>query len=202
VPDQTLDKIRNDLDDRSRLYNTLRNDRGFHENIKRAYLLMDETIKSGNKFLMFGNGGSAAQAQHFAAELVCQFEKRRKAIPAIALTTDSSILTAQSNDFGFPSVFARQIEALAVRGDVAIGFTTSDVSDVSDDDHSWNIRNAFETAMTRGAKNIGFFSSKTKYLLGVVDVAIIAPSRNTALIQEVHQQAIHILCGLIEDGLS
>lgn len=201
MPNQILDKIRSGLGSRSYLHETLRNDHGFRENIERAYLLMDETIKSGNKFLVFGNGGSAAQAQHFAAELVCQFEKRRKAIPAIALTTDSSVLTAQSNDFGFPSVFARQIEALAVPGDVAIGFTTSDVSDVLGDYHSWNIRNAFEVAMAMGAKNIGFFSSKTKHLLGIVDIAIVAPSRNTALIQEVHQQVIHILCSLIEDGL-
>src|SRR3989338_4356530 len=187
---------------RSELYARLANDKNLADSFWKAEEVLWKTISGGGKILIFGNGGSAAEAQHFAAELVCQFEKRRKAIPAIALTTDSSILTAQSNDFGFPSVFARQIEALAVRGDVAIGFTTSDVSDVSDDDHSWNIRNAFETDMTRGAKNIAFFSSKTKYLLGVVDVAIIAPSRNTALIQEVHQQAIHILCGLIEDGLS
>ena len=173
----------------------------FHEQIIQAYLMLAHAVEAGRKILIFGNGGSAAQAQHFAAELVCQFEKRRKAIPAIALTTDSSILTAQSNDFGFPSLFARQIEALACQGDVAIGFTTSDVSDLENDYHSWNIRNAFEAAMVKGAKNIGFFSAKTKYLLDMVDVAIIVPNENTALIQEVHQQVIHILCHLLEDEL-
>ena len=123
-------------------FNIFRDD-GFQEQIIQAFLILIQAIRAGRKVLIFGNGGSAAQAQHFAAELVCQFEKRRKAMPAIALTTDSSILTAQSNDFGFPSVFARQIEALVCQGDVAVGFTTSDVSDHENDHHSWNVRNAF-----------------------------------------------------------
>ena len=150
---------------RSELYVKMSNDWNLARNFWIAGEILSEAIKRGGKILIFGNGGSAAEAQHFAAELVCMFEKRRKAIPAIALTTDSSILTAQSNDFGFPSVFARQIEALACQGDVAIGFTTSDVGDLENDHHSWNIRNAFEAAMVKGAKNIGFFSAKTKHLL-------------------------------------
>ncbi|HEY4475067.1 MAG TPA: SIS domain-containing protein [Candidatus Paceibacterota bacterium] len=194
-------KIKDQFELRRQLALRIFSDDSFHEQIIQAYLMLAHAVDVGRKILIFGNGGSAAQAQHFAAELVCQFEKRRKAIPAIALTTDSSILTAGSNDFGFPYVFARQIEALACRGDVAIGFTTSDVSDLENDYHSWNIRNAFEAAMVRGVKNIGFFSSKTKYLLSMVDVAIIVPNENTALIQEVHQQVIHILCGLVENDL-
>src|SRR3989338_11483353 len=186
---------------RSELYARLANDKNLADSFWKAEEVLWKTISGGGKILIFGNGGSAAEAQHFAAELVCQFEKRRKAIPAIALTTDSSILTAQSNDFGFPSVFARQIEALACQGDVAIGFTTSDVGDLENDHHSWNIRNAFEAAMVKGAKNIGFFSAKTKHLLEMVDVAIIVPNENTALIQEVHQQVVHILCHLLEDDL-
>ena len=138
-------------------------------------------------------------AGHFAAELVCQFRKKRKALPAIALTADSSILTAQSNDFGFETVFSRQIEAFAEEGDIAIGFTTSDASE--EDTHSKNILLAFETAKTLKLNRIGFFSQKTKNLLSCVDASIIVPSGDTALIQEVHQAVIHIVCELIEMNL-
>lgn len=159
-----------------------------------------EAISTGGKVLIFGNGGSAAQAQHFAAELVCQFEKKRRAIPAIALTTDSSILTAQSNDFGFDSVFSRQIEALCRPGDIVVGLTTSDVYH---NGHSRNIFNAFGEAKNKGAKTIGLFSTKTRNLLsvGLVDVAILVPSEITALIQEAHLAIIHMLCGEIEKSL-
>src|SRR3989338_9932995 len=121
---------------RSELYVKMSNDWNLARNFWIAGEILSEAIKRGGKILIFGNGGSAAQAQHFAAELVCMFEKRRRALPAIALTTDSSILTAQSNDFGFGSVFSRQIEALANRDDVVIGLTTSDFKD---DGHSLNI---------------------------------------------------------------
>ena len=164
----------------------------------RARNILLEAIGAGNKILIFGNGGSAAEAQHFAAELVCQFEKKRRAIPAIALTTDSSILTAQSNDFGFDSVFSRQIEALANKGDVVIGLTTSDIKD---DGHSQNILKAFNAAEKKGAKRIGLFSVKTKKLVNFVDVAILVPAENTALIQEAHLAIIHMLCGQIEKSL-
>lgn len=173
------------------------------ELIKSLWLVRDilvEAIFSNGKILIFGNGGSAAEAQHFTAELVCQFEKKRRAIPAIALTTDSSILTAQSNDSGFDSVFSRQIEALCRPGDVVIGLTTSDVYN---NGHSRNIFNAFGEAKNKGAKTIGLFSTKTKNLLsvGLVDVAILVPSETTALIQEVHLAIIHMLCSQIEKSL-
>lgn len=150
------------------------------------------------KILIFGNGGSAAEAQHFAAELVCQFEKKRRAVPAVALTTDSSILTAQGNDRGFEYIFSRQIEALANEGDVVIGLTTSDVFD---DGHSRNILNAFKAAKKRGAVTVGFFSAKTRALLNLTDIPIIIPCHNTALIQEAHLVIIHMLCGEIEKEL-
>src|SRR3989338_971993 len=183
---------------RSELYARLANDKNLADSFWKAEEVLWKTISGGGKILIFGNGGSAAEAQHFAAELVCQFEKRRKAIPAIALTTDSSILTAQSNDFGFDSVFSRQIDALCRSGDVVIGLTTSDVCQ---DGHSRNILAAFMMAKEKEARTMGFFSSKTKHLLDMVDVAIIVPNENTALIQEVHQQVVHILCHLIEDDL-
>ena len=183
---------------RIRLNERLVEDKELSKSFLRAYKILAETISNGGKILIFGNGGSAAEAQHFAAELVCQFEKKRRAIPAIALTTDSSILTAQSNDFGFDSVFSRQIEALCQPGDVVIGLTTSDVYQ---DGHSRNILAAFMVAKEKGAKRIGLFSVKTKNLVNFVDVAILVPSENTALIQEVHLAIIHMLCGQIEKSL-
>lgn len=168
------------------------------KSIQAAKGILLKAISAGNKILIFGNGGSAAEAQHFAAELICMFEKKRRALPAIALTTDTSVLTAQSNDFGFDSVFSRQIEALCRPGDVVIGLTTSDAYK---DGHSKNIFNAFEMAKAKKAKTIGLFSIKTKNLINLVNVAILVPSENTALIQEAHLSVIHMLCGQIEKSL-
>lgn len=183
---------------RAEVYAQLAKDRELAKSFWRARDILLEAISAGGKILIFGNGGSAAEAQHFAAELVCQFEKKRRAIPAIALTTDSSILTAQSNDVSFDSVFSRQIEALCRPGDAIIGLTTSDAYDNA---HSRNIFNAFGAAQKQGAKRIGLFSVKTKKLVNFVDVAILVPVENTALIQEVHLAIIHMLCGQIERGL-
>lgn len=170
----------------------------FNKSLWAATDILLEAMSLGRKILVFGNGGSAAEAQHFAAELVCQLEKKRRALPAIALTTDSSILTAQSNDFGFDSIFSRQIEALCQPGDVVIGLTTSDVYE---DGHSRNIFNAFKAAKTKGAKTIGLFSIKTKKLVNLVDVPVLVPAKNTAIIQEVHLAIIHMFCGEIEKTL-
>ena len=186
------------LQNRAELYTQLLKKREFAKSFWKARDVLLEAISAGRKILIFGNGGSAAEAQHFAAELVCQFEKKRRAIPAIALTTDSSILTAQSNDFGFDSIFERQIEALCQPGDVVIGLTTSDVYN---NGHSRNIFNAFGEAQKRGAKRIGLFSTKTKNLVKLVDVAILVSSENTALIQEAHLAIIHMLCGQIEKSV-
>ncbi len=183
---------------RAELYAQMVKNSEFIKSIWKTRDTLLEATSTGGKILIFGNGGSAAEAQHFVAELVCRFEKKRRALPAIALTTDSSILTAQSNDFGFDSVFSRQIEALCQPGDVVIGLTTSDVYN---NGHSRNIFNAFGEAQKRGAKRIGLFSVKTKTLLDFVDVAILVPAENTALIQEVHLAIIHVLCGEIERSL-
>lgn len=192
------DSFAEDLQINAELYHQLAKNGEF---IKRFWLTRDillEAINTGRKIIIFGNGGSAAEAQHFAAELVCQFEKKRQAISAIALTTDSSILTAQSNDYGFDSVFERQIEALCQPGDVVVGLTTSDVYN---DGHSRNILNAFVAAQKRGGKRIGLFSAKTKNLLNFTDVAILVPVERTDLIQEVHLKIIHALCRQIEKDL-
>lgn len=166
--------------------------------IRRAATKIIRSIKNGNKVLIFGNGGSAAEAQHFAAELVGRFEAERRALPALALTTDTSILTAQSNDYSFASIFSRQIQALARRGDIVIGMTTSDAND----EHSANIREAFIAAKKSGAFRIGLFSVKTKQLLKLVDLAICIPETNTALIQEAHLAVIHIISKTVEDAFA
>ena len=173
-------------------------DKQLKESVERTQELISTALKGGNKILIFGNGGSAADAQHFAAELVCQFERPRRALAAIALTTDTSILTAQSNDYGFESVFSRQIQALCQPGDVVFGITTSDVYH---NRHSQNIFEAFGAARQKGAKRVGLFSVKTKNLLNFVDVAIQVPSEDTALIQQAHRLVIHLLCKLIEEEL-
>lgn len=175
----------------------LRTDQKLLFSILKAADILSLSVRKGNKILIFGNGGSAAQAQHFATELVCQFRKKRRAIAAIA-TTDTSIITAQSNDSGFETIFSRQIEALCGLGDVVVGITTSDVSR----EHSKNIENGFCTAKEYGARTIGLFSEKTKKLLSLVDVPIIVPNSDTARIQEAHQTIIHLLCELIEEDMS
>lgn len=162
--------------------------------IGRAATAIIAALKKGRKLLIFGNGGSAAEAQHLAAELVGRFSRARRALPAIALTTDSSILTAQANDIGYPTVFSRQIEALACAGDVVLGMTTSD----SSANHSLNILEGFREARRKKAKTVGLFSAKTKKLLKEVDYPIIVPHTETPRIQEVHLLVIHILCLLID----
>ena len=185
--------------ERAKLNIDLINNDSFLESVLSAADIVSSSINNGNKLLIFGNGGSAAEAQHFAAELVGKFEKERHALPAIALTTDTSILTAQGNDYGFEYIFSRQIEALANVGDVVIGFTTSDIG--KEDKHSYNILLGFQAAKARGAKRIGFFSEKTSFLLNYVDKAIVVPNKNTAAIQEVHLSVLHLLCHLVESRL-
>lgn len=189
-------EIASSFRDRARLYATLSCNRLAHDVLAAAEILR-EALYNNHKVLIFGNGGSAAEAQHFAAEFVGRFERDRRALPAIALTTDTSILTAQANDVGYASVFSRQIEAFALPGDVAVAMTTSDVSE----GHSENIREGLLAARKAGCRRVGLFSEKTHILKDMVDVAIIVPSRSTSLIQETHLAVIHILSGLVEQGL-
>lgn len=161
--------------------------------IEHSTKLMIDAFKSGKKLLVCGNGGSAADAQHFAAELIIRYEKDRKALPAIALTTNSSNLTAGANDLGYAEVFARKVEALGNEGDVLVGITTSGNSE--------NIIKALKTAKQKGMKTIclnGKTGGKVNDL--VVDSNIIIPADNTARIQESHITIIHSWCRLIEDA--
>ncbi|MFA4843425.1 MAG: D-sedoheptulose 7-phosphate isomerase [Candidatus Margulisiibacteriota bacterium] len=161
--------------------------------IEKAARTMIEALKTGNKILFFGNGGSAADAQHLAAELVGRFLKDRAALPGLALTTDTSILTALSNDFGFETVFARQVEALAKPGDVAFGISTSG--------NSKNVLTALEKAREMNCKTIGLLGCDGGRIAEVVDVSITVPCRATPRVQESHITIGHILCGLVEQEL-
>lgn len=147
-------------------------------------------LQNGNKVLVMGNGGSAADAQHFAAELVGRFLKNRAALPAVALTTDSSILTAVGNDFGFDQIFARQVEALGQRGDVVIGISTSG--------HSANVLAAMEVARSQGCTTVALVGRDGGPIAHQADLSLIVGVDETPRIQEAHLTLIHILCDLIE----
>lgn len=152
--------------------------------------LIAESLKRGNKILICGNGGSAAQSQHFAAELVCRYRKERKSLPAIALTTDTSVLTAIGNDYGFDKIFSRQIESLGSVGDVLVVITTSG--------RSKNILRAIERAKKQKLVVIALIGQGGLALKKVADTAIIVPAEETARIQEVHDLVIHIWCEFID----
>lgn len=144
----------------------------------------------GNRIYLMGNGGSAADAQHIAAELVGRFQMERRGFPAVALTTDTSILTAVANDYSYDQVFARQVEALVSRGDVLIGISTSG--------NSRNVLAAIEAGRSLGAVTIGLTGCSGGALKDLCDIAIVVPSPNTARIQEAHILVGHILCEMID----
>lgn len=161
------------------------------ESIEHCFKLIWETLAAGKKVLVCGNGGSAADAQHFAAELVGRFEDERRGFPSIALTTDTSALTAIGNDYGFERIFARQIEALAATGDVLVAISTSG--------NSPNIVSAVMKARQIGCRTIGMTGAAGKKLASVCDAAVLVPSERTARIQEAHITIIHIWCEMIDE---
>ncbi|EON11802.1 MULTISPECIES: phosphoheptose isomerase [Pandoraea] len=163
------------------------------EYIAAAADVMFEALSNGNKILACGNGGSAADCQHFAAELVGRFERERPELPAIALTTDSSILTAVGNDYNFDAIFSKQVRALGQEGDVLLAITTSG--------NSSNVLAAIDAAHERGMHVIaltGKGGGKVNAALGELDVHICVPAERTARIQEVHLLTIHCLCDLVD----
>jgi len=151
-----------------------------------------KALRAGRKLLIFGNGGSAADAQHFAAELTGRFEKTRPGLAAMALSTDTSALTAIANDFGYDEVFARQVQALGVAGDVAIGISTSG--------NSKSILRGIEEARKRKLYTAGLSGLTGGALKEVVDCCIRVPSSRTAHIQESHIALIHAICAVIDDA--
>ena len=156
--------------------------------------LIIATYKAGGKVVLFGNGGSAADAQHIASELVGRFKLQRQALPAIALSTNTSTLTALANDYGYEAVFSRQVEALVNEKDVAIGISTSG--------NSSNVIEAVKIAKKKGAKTVGLTGGNGGKLAGVVDLALTVPSDNTPRIQEAHITIGHIVCELVERELA
>ena len=157
---------------------------------------MLDCIKNGNKILSCGNGGSAADAQHFAAEMVCRFERERPGMPAIALTTDTSAITAISNDYGYSKVFAKQVQALGVEGDILMAISTSGNSD--------SVVEAIKAAQEKKMNVIaltGRTGGAMAKLLDINDIEIRVPSESTARIQEVHLLTIHCLCHQIDETL-
>jgi D-sedoheptulose 7-phosphate isomerase len=164
----------------------------FLENeISEAAELCKSAILRGHKIMIAGNGGSAADAQHIAAEFVGRYERDRLSMPALALTVDTSALTAISNDYGFEAVFARQIEGLGQKGDVFIGISTSG--------NSSNIIKAVESARRKGIKIILLLGKDGGILRGQGDAEIVVPSQRTARIQEMHILIGHIICSLVEN---
>lgn len=158
--------------------------------IVRCVEVLVHALQSGSKVLIMGNGGSAADAQHFSAELVGRFLRERRALPAIALTTDTSLLTAVGNDFGFDQIFKRQVEALACPGDVVVGLSTSG--------HSRNVVLALEAARAMGCTTVGLLGRDGGKIAPLVDFNLTVPVQETPHIQEAHITIIHLLCDLVE----
>jgi len=165
-----------------------------HASLKPIAELVARTVLAGGKILVCGNGGSAADSQHFAAELVGRFKKERRAIAAVSLTTDTSILTSVANDYGFERVFERQVEALGRKGDLLIAISTSGSSP--------NVLKAAVKARECGMAVAGFFGAKGGAILPQCDLAFLAPETDTPRVQELHVLAIHIICELAEDAAS
>ena len=161
--------------------------------IKKAGELCLDTLKQNKKILIAGNGGSAADAQHFSAELTGRFEKERISLPAIALTTDTSALTAIGNDYGYEYIFSRQLEGLGNKGDVFIGISTSG--------NSHNIIEAIKKAKEKNIKIITLSGKNGGKMKDLGDINIIIPSSNTPRIQEMHIMVLHMICEIIDDGL-
>ncbi len=160
--------------------------------ISHASKLIISTLVAGNKILLCGNGGSAADCQHFAAELLVRYHKNRRAYPAIALTTDSSVLTAHPNDFSFDSLFARQVEALGNAGDCLIAISTSG--------NSQNIIEAVKEAKQKNMMVIGLTGGDGGALKALVDMPVIVPSETTARVQEMHMLIYHWWCEMLDEA--
>jgi D-sedoheptulose 7-phosphate isomerase len=162
------------------------------ETIAAAARIIIKALKQNGRLYICGNGGSAADAQHIASELVGRFEHERKPLPAVALTTDTSIVTSISNDYGYESVFTKQVEALVKKGDILWAISTSGTSA--------NVVAAAKLAKKKGAAVLAFTGSSNSKLEQAADICFCANSKSTARSQEIHQLGFHIICGLVEDS--
>jgi phosphoheptose isomerase len=161
--------------------------------VTRAADLIEQCLRAEKKILICGNGGSAADASHFATELVVRFTKDRQALPAICLASDSGVLTAAGNDYGFDEIFARQVAAFGVPNDVLICLTTSGKSK--------NVIRALEEAKARQLKTIALLGRDGGSTIGIADIDLLVKSGSTARVQEAHQLLLHVLCEIIEGRL-
>jgi phosphoheptose isomerase len=172
---------------------TLQSLKKIESEIARAAEMIEQCLRAGNKLLICGNGGSASDAAHFATELVVRFAKDRRAYPAICLTGDGGLLTAAANDYGFDEIFARQVAAFGVEGDLLIVLTTSGKSK--------NVQRALEEAKSRKLKTIAFLGRDGGSTIGLADVDLLVASDSTARIQEAHKLLLHVLCETVESRL-
>lgn len=185
--DQIKDKILESIQIKEELMRT-----SISEIIAIAKCIID-CLSKGGKVIFFGNGGSAADSQHLAAEFVGRFKKDRKALSAIALTTDTSIITSLANDYGYEVIFAKQIEALGNKGDVAVGISTSGKAK--------NVIRGIEQAKQQGLITVGLTGGKGGVLAKIADISLMVPSNVTARIQEAHITVGHVICELAEERL-
>jgi D-sedoheptulose 7-phosphate isomerase len=193
MADHVNEYINTEFDKSIKLLNAMATDTALRELVLRAVALSVEALRGGNKLLFAGNGGSAADAQHWAGELVSRFHFDRPGLPAIALTTDTSILTAIGNDYGYDYVFARQVEALGRKGDVLFAISTSG--------NSKNILRAIDAAKAIGTAVIGFTGQGGGKMAELCDLCFRMPSSETPKVQEGHEFIGHLLCGLIEQEM-
>ncbi|PYJ47036.1 MAG: phosphoheptose isomerase [Verrucomicrobia bacterium] len=178
------------IDDSTR---TLESLKSLEPQMAKAADLIEQCLRTGNKLLVCGNGGSAADAAHFATELVVRFAKDRRSYPAICLASDGGLLTAAANDYGFDEIFSRQVTAFGRRGDVLICLTTSG--------RSKNVVRALEEAKARKLKTIAFLGRDGGSTIGMADIDLLVRSDSTARIQEAHQLLLHVLCEVVESHL-
>lgn len=174
--------------------NLILNSINLSEKIEESINEIIKCFKRGNKIIVFGNGGSAADAQHIVAEFIGRFQKERKSLPAISLTTDSSIITSLANDYSYDIVFSRQCESLVSKGDVVIGISTSGKSK--------NVEKGIKAAKKKGAITLGLLGGDGGTIKNIVDISIVVLSTNTARIQEVHRVIYHIICDVVENELT
>ncbi len=184
------EQIRKGLIESAELKNRILEDVSVIEEMARAVI---EAYRKKRKVVFFGNGGSAADAQHLTTELVSRFKMERETLPAVSLTTNSSILTAISNDYDFSTVFSRQVEALVREGDVVVGISTSG--------NSPNVIKGIEQAKKQGARTIAFTGGDGGKLKSLADIAFVVPSFSTPRIQEAHITVGHIMCEIVEEAL-
>jgi D-sedoheptulose 7-phosphate isomerase len=193
MDDRNVSFVREELAKSAAMLNALMDDARMQADVERVADLCVASLRQGGKVLFAGNGGSAADAQHLAAELVGRLVFERPGLASIALTTDTSVLTAIGNDYGYEEVFARQVEALGARGDVIVGISTSG--------RSKNVLKAFATARAKGIATVGMTGRGGGEFPPLCDVCLCMPSAETQKIQEGHIVLGHIFCGLIEQRM-